>query len=67
MSFIFDDFSEFRTDVRELIQEYLKENLSIHISTETDWDSNAGAYLIKKIDVSVKLNGEEITSNYTSP
>ena len=67
MSFIFDDFSEFRTDVRELIQEYLKENLSIHISTEKDWNSNTGTYLITRIDVSVELNGEKIASNYVNP
>jgi len=47
-------------DIKAIIKEYLKENLSISISTNTEYNYDLQIHVITSINVSVKLDDEEI-------
>ena len=47
-------------DIKAIIKEYLKENLSISISTNSEYNYDLQIHVLTNINVSVKLNDEEI-------
>jgi len=53
-------------DIKAIIKEYLKENLSINISTNTEYNYDLQIHVLTSINVSVKLDDEEIAYDYTS-
>ena len=53
-------------DIKAIIKEYLKENLSISILTNTEYNYDLQIHELASISISVKLDDEEIACDYTS-
>jgi len=53
-------------DIKAIIKEYLKENLNISISTNSEYNYDLQIHVLTSINVSVKLDDEEIAWDSTS-
>jgi len=53
-------------DIKAIIKEYLKENLSISISTNSEYNYDLQIHVLTSINISVKLDNEEITWDSSS-